>query len=623
MDSSIAPPKDPYSYIIDRVLFSLSHCSPPLESASKVHAADEEEKFCHSKKKKKDKRWSLQEEIAKLFNTSLEGAFCRWEEGVSCSISPYPNEDGDYLCTSVLHVWPEIRKTHMYRGPTDAGLGVRENIMDFDYSDMIKRCVVCGPGFVKFKLSRKWIAKLKMMTEFPDGEVKDEDIGELEGNTVLYLRYTHAQICSVINKHRSGIKKLKKLKVEKVEELVLKNDEESLLGLHILRFTEVLGEVCTTLMPHILCEYLFDLCNKFNSYHSSVHEVVEYGDEKSKLLLCEATAVVMKKCFHLLGITPICKKIESETTTSAAKVPDEEEKIESSKYGLRSIESQATSAAKEPGFLFELHNVVLRHNIDARVENGSSYNELRLFGTIQAETHNSDPSCYGSLDIFNRNFDDPLVITKPGSLSPHDIQYCSLTASTFAKITVKLYGTTYKGDEEMESISDYTKYYLATGIPREKLYGGISRKIDPDKVRKCFAEYYDKGMELKTMKSVARALRISSSTFLQTTRSSRVTTDEPDSSRGSQCFQQKLARSTYNSKSVGYGKRKKGSTPGPLVKKSKQTTRFVVGFEGKQGSTTYTKYLYSTVKIISFKSNPDVRLQGRSCSYLDSFRHLM
>ncbi|GJS08662.1 extradiol ring-cleavage dioxygenase [Tanacetum coccineum] len=70
--------------------------------------------------------------------------------------------------------------------------------------------------------------------------------------------------------------------VEKVEELVLKNDEERLSGLHLLRFTEVLGE-----------------------------DVVEYGDEKSKLLLCEATAVVMKKCFHLLGITPICEKYKN------------------------------------------------------------------------------------------------------------------------------------------------------------------------------------------------------------------------------------------------------------------------------------------------------------------------
>ncbi|GJX12405.1 hypothetical protein Tco_0204163, partial [Tanacetum coccineum] len=76
-------------------------------------------------------------------------------------------------------------------------------------------------------------------------------------------------------------------------------------------------------------------------------DVVEYGDEKSKLLLCEETAVLMKKCFHLLGITPI---------------------IESSNY-RKEKESETTSAAKVP--------FKEKHTIDARVENGDRYNELR------------------------------------------------------------------------------------------------------------------------------------------------------------------------------------------------------------------------------------------------------
>nr|GFC89899.1 aminoacyl-tRNA synthetase, class 1a, anticodon-binding [Tanacetum cinerariifolium] len=54
------------------------------------------------------------------------------------------------------------------------------------------------------------------------------------------------------------------------------------------------------------------------------------------------------------------------------------------------------------------------HNIDGMVKNGGSYDELRLFGIIQAETHISDPSHYGSINIFKRNFDDPLVFNNPG-----------------------------------------------------------------------------------------------------------------------------------------------------------------------------------------------------------------
>ncbi|PWA40635.1 arginine--tRNA ligase, cytoplasmic [Artemisia annua] len=68
---------------------------------------------------------------------------------------------------------------------------------------------------------------------------------------------------------------------------------------------QVLGEVCTILAPQILCEYLYELCKKFNALCSYVWQVAGSSEETSKLLLCEATEVVMRKCFDLLGITPI------------------------------------------------------------------------------------------------------------------------------------------------------------------------------------------------------------------------------------------------------------------------------------------------------------------------------
>jgi hypothetical protein len=34
-------------------------------------------------------------------------------------------------------------------------------------------------------------------------------------------------------------------------------------------------------------------------------QVVDAPEEDSRLLLCEATAVVMRQCFSLLGITPL------------------------------------------------------------------------------------------------------------------------------------------------------------------------------------------------------------------------------------------------------------------------------------------------------------------------------
>nr|GEW29872.1 aminoacyl-tRNA synthetase, class 1a, anticodon-binding [Tanacetum cinerariifolium] len=105
-------------------------------------------------------RWSLQEEIEKVFNTSLIRTFGGdHQQTVSCCISTCAKEDGcDYICSSVLHIWHELRETRSYGGPNCAGLAVKDNIMGSEYKDMIEKCVVCGPGFVKFKLSGKWIA---------------------------------------------------------------------------------------------------------------------------------------------------------------------------------------------------------------------------------------------------------------------------------------------------------------------------------------------------------------------------------------------------------------------------------------------------------------------------------
>ncbi|PWA97049.1 hypothetical protein CTI12_AA032950 [Artemisia annua] len=339
-----------------------------------------------------DKRWSLQEEIAKPFDKALKHGLCIWDNNVSCSISPCFNKKyGDYTCTSILDTWPDVKKGRRFRGPTHAALNVRMRLV-IQQNDMIERSLVSAPGFLHFT-SREWIATSKMMmTEFlierfPNGKVNDQAIGEPEvlyeeskkrfdedaefreraqqlgrkaptcmganlqdkprtlpkrissygvprerrgGNTAVYLQYTHAQICSVTKKISKKIKKLKNLKVTDDEELILKNgekltlknEEEHELGVHLLRFTEVLGEVSKVAMPHILCDYLYELCKKFNSLYSYVGEVVlsgeKTGEETSKLLLCEATRVVMKKCFHLLGITPIYRPPFAEPGTKSA-----------------------------------------------------------------------------------------------------------------------------------------------------------------------------------------------------------------------------------------------------------------------------------------------------------------
>ncbi|KAI6679557.1 hypothetical protein NL676_033438 [Syzygium grande] len=121
------------------------------------------------------------------------------------------------------------------------------------------------------------------------------------GNTAVYLLYAHARICSIIRKSGKDIEELKKTGT-----VALNHPDERALGLHLLQFGETVEEACSNLLPNVLCEYLYNMSENFTRFYSNC-QVVGSAEETSRLLLCEATAVVMRKCFHLLGIVPVHK----------------------------------------------------------------------------------------------------------------------------------------------------------------------------------------------------------------------------------------------------------------------------------------------------------------------------
>ncbi|XP_048500155.1 arginine--tRNA ligase, chloroplastic/mitochondrial isoform X2 [Beta vulgaris subsp. vulgaris] len=120
-----------------------------------------------------------------------------------------------------------------------------------------------------------------------------------KGKTAVSLLYAHARICSIIRKSGKDIEELKK-----GGEIVLDHAYERALGLHLLQFSEIVEEACSNLLPNVLCKYLYDLSDDFTNFYNQC-KVNGSTEETSRLLLCEATAVVMRKCFELLGITPV------------------------------------------------------------------------------------------------------------------------------------------------------------------------------------------------------------------------------------------------------------------------------------------------------------------------------
>ncbi|KAL6608267.1 hypothetical protein ACP70R_041330 [Stipagrostis hirtigluma subsp. patula] len=122
-----------------------------------------------------------------------------------------------------------------------------------------------------------------------------------KGNTAVYLQYAHARICSIIRKSNKDVEELKMSGT-----ISLDHPDERVLGLYLIRFAEVVEEACTNLLPNVLCEYLYNLSEMFTKFYTNC-QVVGSPEETSRLLLCQATAVVMRQCFHLLGITPVYK----------------------------------------------------------------------------------------------------------------------------------------------------------------------------------------------------------------------------------------------------------------------------------------------------------------------------
>lgn len=86
--------------------------------------------------------------------------------------------------------------------------------------------------------------------------------------------------------------------------IVLAAPEELSLALTISRFPEVIEETLDELLPNRLTDYLYELSTKFNDFYQEC-QVIGSAEEGSRLQLCEATAVIMRQTFELLGVKPL------------------------------------------------------------------------------------------------------------------------------------------------------------------------------------------------------------------------------------------------------------------------------------------------------------------------------
>lgn len=82
---------------------------------------------------------------------------------------------------------------------------------------------------------------------------------------------------------------------------VVTDSLEHELAVSILQIPDVIATTVEHLAPHLLCDHVFGLAQKFHSFYSSCRIV---GDPRlhQRAVLCAATDAALRVCFQLLGV---------------------------------------------------------------------------------------------------------------------------------------------------------------------------------------------------------------------------------------------------------------------------------------------------------------------------------
>jgi len=129
-----------------------------------------------------------------------------------------------------------------------------------------------------------------------------EKILNLKGNSGPYLQYTYARCKSVLRKAKTKIdpKKIKVLDFNKEEEDILRE---------IYKFPEVVQEADERFSPNLICNFIFNLAQKYNLFYD-LHPILEAKTAELKILrlaLTAVTAQILQNSLSLLGISVLEK----------------------------------------------------------------------------------------------------------------------------------------------------------------------------------------------------------------------------------------------------------------------------------------------------------------------------
>ena len=126
----------------------------------------------------------------------------------------------------------------------------------------------------------------------------------LQGNTAPYMLYAYVRIQGISRKGEIDFDQL-----SADHPIHLEDETEVTLAKHLLQLDETLAEVEKDLLPNRLCQYLFELSQKFNQFYDRCTVLqAEEPQRTSRLVLCDLTARTLKLGLSLLGI-PVLERM--------------------------------------------------------------------------------------------------------------------------------------------------------------------------------------------------------------------------------------------------------------------------------------------------------------------------
>jgi len=124
-----------------------------------------------------------------------------------------------------------------------------------------------------------------------------QKILNLQGNSAPYLQYTFCRCQSVLKKTKfKGFREIRVQDFNKEEEEILRT---------IYKFPEVVREAAQTFSPNLICNFAFDLSQKYNLFYK-LHPIIKADDfelRNFRLAITKAVAQLLKSCLSLLGIS--------------------------------------------------------------------------------------------------------------------------------------------------------------------------------------------------------------------------------------------------------------------------------------------------------------------------------